>query len=294
MHRAFYSSRIKSRATRYLINSIFRQYFRKQNRKVSTSQLARIDVLEQRFPDSTEWQRRVICDVESSTMTSPERILSLCEATNYIVKHKIEGAIVECGVWRGGSMAAVAKTLYHHKVNNRQLWMYDTYEGMTTPTGLDVDFRGRSASELMNAEQSRAINRDDPESIWCRSALEGVKKTMASTGYAIENMHFIKGMVEETIPLHTPEKIALLRLDTDWYESTKCELEYLFPKIVPGGVFIVDDYGHWAGCRQAVDEYFDKHGIKMMLNRIDYTGRIGIVASVENSNRPYRDMEAAA
>jgi len=89
-------------------------------------------------------------------------------------------------------------------------------------------------------------------------------------------MEFVKGKVEDTLPTKTPEKIALLRLDTDWYESTRCEMEYLFPLLVPGGVIIIDDYGHWEGCRRAIDEYVKKNGISLFLNRIDYTGRIGI------------------
>ncbi len=97
------------------------------------------------------------------------------------------------------------------------------------------------------------------------------------TGYPAGQTHFVPGMVEETIPASAPEKIALLRLDTDWYESTRHELEHLFPRIVDGGVLIIDDYGHWAGARRAVDEYFRNQGIALLLNRLDYTGRIGIV-----------------
>jgi O-methyltransferase len=82
--------------------------------------------------------------------------------------------------------------------------------------------------------------------------------------------------VEDTIPASVPEQIALLRLDTDWYESTKCELEILFPRLVKGGVIIIDDYGCWQGARKAVDEYFNKNNIAILLNRMDDTGRIGI------------------
>lgn len=99
---------------------------------------------------------------------------------------------------------------------------------------------------------------------------------MADTGYPIERVRFVEGRVEDTLPVRVPDRISLLRLDTDWYESTRCELEHLFPKLVPGGVLIVDDYGHWEGCRRAVEEYFDENNIPMLLNRIDYTGRIGI------------------
>ena len=81
-------------------------------------------------------------------------------------------------------------------------------------------------------------------------------------------------MVEDTIPNQAPKEIALLRLDTDWYESTLHELEHLYPRLVSGGVLIIDDYGHWRGAREAVDEYIDKHKLKLFLTRIDYTGRL--------------------
>jgi O-methyltransferase len=106
--------------------------------------------------------------------------------------------------------------------------------------------------------------------------VEVVKKALETTGYQMEKIHFVKGMVEQTIPNSAPDKIALLRLDTDWYESTKHEMEHLFPRLSRGGVLIIDDYGHWQGARKAVDEYIKKNEIRILLNRIDYTGRIAV------------------
>lgn len=229
------------------------------------------DQIARQLPDATPAQVEIIASVSEQTMTSPERILALCNAVDYLVENRIAGDIVECGVWRGGSMASVAKTLMQHGADHRTLWMYDTYDGMSEPTAEDVDFQGYSAESLM-AQQARS----DAKSVWCCSPLDQVKLTMAETGYPTEAIRFVEGKVEETLPDYQPDKIALLRLDTDWYESTRCELEYLFPKLVPGGVLIIDDYGHWEGCRRAVDEYFQKNSIPMLLNRIDYTGRIGI------------------
>ena len=83
--------------------------------------------------------------------------------------------------------------------------------------------------------------------------------------------------MEDTIPKKAPQMISLLRLDTDWYESTRHELIHLFPRIAPFGVIIIDDYGHWQGVREAVDEYIRENNIKILLNRVDYTGRIGVV-----------------
>ncbi len=227
--------------------------------------------LEDRIPDASAQMLEIVRAVQPFTMTSPERILSLCEAVRYVVQNDIAGDIVECGVWRGGSMAAAARVLLAMHAAERRLWLYDTYDGMTEPDENDVDFLGRAAAVLL-----RQSSREDARSIWCRSPIDGVRQVMAETGYPEERLEFVQGDVQETLPKRHPRQIALLRLDTDWHESTRCELEILFPRLVVGGVLIVDDYGHWQGCRRAVDEYFAENGISMLLNRIDYTGRIGV------------------
>lgn len=209
--------------------------------------------------------------VRPYTMTSPERIFSLCEAVKYIQGKNIEGDIVECGVWKGGSMMAIAETLLGVGDTSRDLYLFDTFEGMPPPTKDDVDIAGVTAESLLDRS-----DKESDESVWCRATLDVVKKVLGSTGYPSEKVHFIKGMVEQTIPRFVPEKIALLRLDTDWYESTKHEMEHLFPRLSKGGVLIIDDYGHWQGARKAVDEYLEKNAVKILLNRIDYTGRIAV------------------
>lgn len=209
--------------------------------------------------------------VKPYTMTSPERVFALCEAVKYIHEKNIEGGIVECGVWKGGSMMAVAETLISSGDSSRNLYLFDTFEGMAPPTDKDVDIAGVTAESLLKQSDK---TKDD--SVWCRATLEMVKSAVNSVGYPSEKIHFVKGMVEQTIPLNAPDKIALLRLDTDWYESTKHEMEHLFPRLVKGGVLIIDDYGHWKGARKAVDEYLEKNKVKILLNRIDYTGRIAV------------------
>lgn len=227
--------------------------------------------LERRIPDASSQMLEIVRAVQPYTMTSPERILALCEAVRYVVEQDVAGDIVECGVWRGGSMAAAARVLRSMGSVDRRLWLYDTFDGMTEPNENDVDFLGRAASVLL-----RQSNRDDARSIWCRSPIDGVRQVMGLTGYPEQQIEYVVGDVQETLPKHHPEQIALLRLDTDWYESTRCELETLYPRLAVGGVLIVDDYGHWQGCRRAVDEYFAAQGVAMLLNRIDYTGRIGV------------------
>jgi len=106
--------------------------------------------------------------------------------------------------------------------------------------------------------------------------LDEVKKNVYGTGYPQDKIHFVKGKVEDTIPGTMPNQIALLRLDTDWYQSTMHELTHLFPLLQAKGVLIIDDYGHWQGAGKAVDEYFADKQISILLNRIDYSGRIAI------------------
>jgi hypothetical protein len=212
-----------------------------------------------------------IIRVKDFTMTSADRLNGLCEAVRYITSTGIEGDIVECGVWRGGSMMAVAEMLQRLGDRHRKLHLFDTFSGMSQPTDNDVSADGETAESLLDHQ-----SKEDPTSVWCVSPLDEVRRHMSSTGYPADRVFYYPGMVEETIPDGAPEKIALLRLDTDWYESTQHEMHHLFPRLVDGGVLIIDDYGHWEGARRAVDEYFAQHGIGMMLHRLDYTGRIGI------------------
>ena len=103
-----------------------------------------------------------------------------------------------------------------------------------------------------------------------------VRETLLSTGYPSERLHLVRGPVEETLPTGAPAQLSLLRLDTDWYESTAHELRHLYPRLSTGGVLIIDDYGHWEDARRAVDEYFDSEAAPLLLNRIDYTGRVAV------------------
>ncbi|MEI7769490.1 MAG: TylF/MycF/NovP-related O-methyltransferase [Chloroflexales bacterium] len=223
-------------------------------------------------PDFDPETARVFDLVQPYTLTTPERIFALCAAVRYIVRAGVPGDIVECGVWRGGSMMAAAYTLRDVGDVGRRLVLFDTFEGMSPPDQRDVSYTNEPAADRL-ARSSRA----DPRSVWAYAPLEDVRANMASTGYPTGQIAYVPGKVEETIPTAAPGQIALLRLDTDWYVSTRHELEHLFPRIAPGGVLIVDDYGHWRGARQALDEYLAAHGVQLLLNRIDYTGRIAVI-----------------
>jgi O-methyltransferase len=202
------------------------------------------------------------------TMTTPERMVYLMGAVKYIHTNHIPGAIVECGVWRGGSMMIVARTLLEIGDCTRDLFLFDTFEGMPPPSDSDCEFSGTSAEALL---RSRPKTRED--TIWAYAPLEDVDVNMRSTGYPRDKIHLIKGKVENTIPQSAPRSIALLRLDTDWYQSTLHELTHLYSRLVQQGVLIIDDYGWWQGARQAVDEFFERAAFKPMLGRIDNTAR---------------------
>ena len=205
-------------------------------------------------------------------MTSAERIEALVNAVRYIVANAVPGDVVECGVWRGGSSMAAALTLKQLGDEQRHLYLYDTFEGMSAPTVEDVALDGASASSTFAVQRL-----SDGSSQWCRAPLDEVRTNLESTGYPADRLHYVKGKVETTLPATMPSgTIALLRLDTDWYESTRHELEHLYPRLAHGGVLIIDDYGHWAGARKAVDEYFTAHPPALLLNRVDYTARIAV------------------
>lgn len=226
-----------------------------------------------KLPDDFEEDHRaIVAKVTPYTMTSPARIFGLIEAVKYVSRQGITGDIVECGVWKGGSMLAAAETLVSLKDTGRTLYLYDTFEGMPAPTEEDLDFSGTKAATLL---EERKANKDE-DVVWAYSALDTVKSTMGLCSYPAQQTKYVVGKVEDTIPATVPASIAILRLDTDWYESTKHELIHLFPRLQQGGVLIIDDYGHWQGARKAVDEYFRDNQIRILLNRIDETGRIAV------------------
>lgn len=215
--------------------------------------------LEVILPEASDEELRLIKSVMPYTMTSPERLYAMLKALEYIAP--LDGDIVECGVWRGGTMMLAAKYLRQKGLSNN-LYLYDTFTGMTRPSDKDTSkFSGDPLASYLLGN-------------WCAASVSEVDHNMYKTGYPFYQL--VAGNVLDTLPNMHHDKIALLRLDTDFYDSTMHELIHLFPLLVEGGVLILDDYGHWDGQRLAVTEYFKKNNIHMLLNRIDYTGRIGI------------------
>jgi O-methyltransferase len=203
------------------------------------------------------------------TMTTVEKVVTLLRAVRYIVRNRVPGDFVECGVWRGGSMMGIALALQEAGETDRNLLLYDTFTGMSAPTSSDKRYDGVTASSMMASGDRNAR-------VFSYASLDDVKANMTSTGYPPERIRYIQGRVEDTLPARAPESICMLRLDTDWYESTQHELTELYPRLVRHGVLIIDDYGHWQGSRQATDEYFSRLTPAPFLHRIDYSGRLVI------------------
>ena len=220
-------------------------------------------------------EKAVIDEVRMLTMVSSERLLANMDAVRYAVQRGVPGAIVECGVWRGGSVLAMIRVLQELGVDDRDVYLYDTFEGMTEPGEVDTSRFSKPALQIWQ---------ETPEGStpwrWAFDAeifdLDFVKRVMKQSGYPEERIHFVQGPVQDTIPGTLPDAIAVLRLDTDWYDSTMHELQHLYPVMSPGAVLIIDDFGHWDGARRAVEEYFSTTAAPIMLARTDYSGRLGV------------------
>ena len=236
-------------------------------------QVSRISSSQMRLPvEATPEDAELIASLRPFTMTSAERLWSLLNAVRYVVNENIPGDFAECGVWRGGSVMAMAKELGSINVTDRKIWLYDTFAGMTEPTNNDIEAgTGVTASEMLSSTEI-----GDGNNVWCVAGRADVEANVRSTGYPFENFTFVEGDVALTLKSAVPDQISLLRLDTDWYESTRIGLEVMYPRLAVGGVCILDDYGHWQGARKAVDEYFEALGHRPYMHPIDYSGRVFI------------------
>ena len=208
------------------------------------------------------------------TMVSRQRLFATIQACKYVVANRIEGDFLECGVWRGGN-ALAAKMVFEAYDSDKQVHLFDTFAGMTEPTDHDTTSRSN-----IDANQSFAKFHSRGRSGWCYASLDDVRSNFMAAGVDLNGVSFVQGDVMETL-LDTPrlpDRIAVLRLDTDWYESTQKEMAVLYPRLVPGGVLITDDYGHWDGARKAIDQFFEENPEydRPLLQYTDYSGRMGI------------------
>lgn len=216
----------------------------------------------------------IISEVFSKELTgvSRERAFANLMACKYAIERNIGGAFVECGVWRGGN-AIIAAALFRLYGRSREVILFDTFNGMVAPTDEDKEI---ATGAYARTEFDRFQGTD--HNAWCYASLDDVKQNFANFGLLDDNIKFVRGDVLETLSqeCNLPECISVLRLDTDWYESTKKELEILYPRLSMGGVLLIDDYGHWSGSKRATDEYFAACRNRPFLQYTDYTGRAAV------------------
>lgn len=239
-----------------------KRFFKNHARRLARRFAAEVDDFDPRFFPLAE-------RIQGYTMTSTQRQYALYEAVRFVVANKIPGAFVECGVYRGGSSLLAALT-FAQLGDRRDLWLYDTFAGMTPPT--EFDSKRNLSAERTVAHFENLESGDHNE--WCYASLDDVKRCLALADYPEGKVRYVVGDVVKTLAETRPEQISILRLDTDFYDSTKAELEHLYELLAPGGILIIDDYGSWDGARKAVDEFNAGLPRPLFLARIDETGRI--------------------
>lgn len=225
--------------------------------------------------DLSDEHRKLISQIidQNLSMTSFSNLSATVHACQYVLRYEIEGDFMECGVWRGGHSILAAKILF----NTRRIFLLDTFSGMSLPDSEDIRISdGRSASSTYDSKHVTENGID-----WCLATLEDVKQNFfihgLDTNILDKDIIFLKGKAEELLVsknTNLPQKISVLRLDTDWYQSTKVELEVLWDRVPKGGIIIIDDYGYWQGCRKAVEEFFVNKPI--FLCPIDTCARIAV------------------
>jgi len=213
---------------------------------------------------------QVLASVRPFTMVPETRLRFMYDAIERVNQNGIAGDIVEAGVWKGGMSMIMAIAQLHTSLPGleRQSWLYDTFEGLPAPSA-DNDAHSKDIYEKiqsgeMTPEQEKGWSVEQGK--WNYGPEELVQKNMLATGFPKDQIHFVRGKVEDTLKAleNLPEKIAILRLDTDWYESTKAELEILLPRLQPGGLLFIDDYCTWGGSRKAADEMLDMHAMPLV------------------------------
>jgi O-methyltransferase len=187
-------------------------------------------------------------------------------AINYILKNNINGVIIECGVESGDFEHIWINELMKNNAV-RDIYLYDTFGGLVKPSVYDYTCKDAKLYSMDNNQVYKTWEKhiiDDKTNGWCYTPLKKVQDRLNSTGYPQDKLHYIVGDVMETLKNESniPEQIAILRLDTDWYESSKYELEQLYNNVVIGGVIIFDDYYHWDGQRRATDDFFKSLNIE--------------------------------
>jgi len=245
--------------------------FKKFGLKISTIENNSLEYL---FPEATSAEIDIVKTAAKFSMTSMDRVFCLLRAIQHVNNNNLDGDFVECGVWKGGNLILFKKMIEKLNIKNKKIYGFDTFEGMPEPTDDDRaadGFLGGLKAEYYMRVQKKDINVDN---IHNYAPIEMVEKNFINNTNDKDNLLLIKGKVEDTLKIlsNIPEKISILRLDTDWYESTKFELEVLYPRLVKNGVLIIDDYGEWSGSRKATNEYFKDKKVAMF--KIDRAARL--------------------
>ena len=209
--------------------------------------------------------------IRKFTMLSNSRLVSLADQVAHCNLAGIDGALVECGVWKGGAVALMAEVCKATGNIDRDLHLFDAFTDICAP---DPELDGAKAvAEAKGFHKTSSGNQQPMTGFYDRfgghGTIQACREVIGRTGYPESRIHFHKGWFKDTVFIAETGPIAILRLDGDWYESTRVCLDALYDKVVPGGFIIFDDYLTYEGCKAAVDDFMTERGITSFLHRCD-------------------------
>jgi hypothetical protein len=233
--------------------------------KILNYEIRKVNEKKKVIIEVNNYEKKLINKCLQYSMTNFERMWSLIQSFHHVRQESLVGDFVECGVWKGGNIILLKKLIEKFNMK-KNIYGFDTFEGMVEPSFYDVNYNNKPAKKMFDEHKKNEIG-------FAMCSLDDVKRNIKKNTKT-DNIFLIKGKVEDTLKnkRKLPKKISILRLDTDFYESTKIELEILFPRLVKGGVLIVDDYGFWKGAKKAVDEYFCDY--RQFMHYVDHSCRL--------------------
>lgn len=191
----------------------------------------------------------------AETMVGLKRLDNIQFCVTDVIRQKVPGDLIECGAWRGGACIFMRAVLAAYGVKDRTVWVSDSFEGLPPPK----EDKYPEAHIWQGGEMA--------------VSLEEVQNNFKKYGLLDDQVKFLKGFFIDTLPKAPIERLAVLRVDGDLYESVKQTLDYMYPKVSPGGYILLDDYGeHLPPARKAVDDYRKAHGITEPITRVDWSG----------------------
>lgn len=232
-----------------LARALTRYGFEDQGIDPPTRELGPLDLDRRR--DGSDWP------IHAETMVGMARLANLRTLLETILADGVPGDVIETGVWRGGASIFMRGVLAAHGDSNRTVWVADSFEGLPPP---DPDAYPADEGDILHSIDFLAVGLDE------------VKANFERYGLLDEQVRFLQGWFRDTLPTAPVERLSLMRLDGDMYESTMVALESLYPKLSVGGFVVIDDYGAIEACRQAVEEFRAAQGITAPVTWIDWTG----------------------